>query len=74
MRLKPALSADEAFQLLSASATLTWGPSAAAGLTTQLRSIAEAMAVVGALDIPEDTEPLFGEDPALAALPVGGAA
>lgn len=64
MRLKPALSADDAFQLLSATATITWGPAAAAGITTNLRSIADAMAVVGALDIPDGTEPLYGEDPA----------
>ncbi|MEO8540397.1 MAG: hypothetical protein ABI577_11705 [bacterium] len=64
MRLKPALSAEEAFQFLSASAVLTWGAAAASEITTNLRSIAEAMAVVGALDIPDETEPLFGEDPA----------
>ena len=64
MRLKPAPSADEAHQILSATATLTWGPAAAAEISTNLRSIAEAMAVVAALEIPDETEPLFGEDPA----------
>ena len=31
-------------------------------LFRSLKSIADAMAVVSALDIPEDVEPLFGED------------
>lgn len=66
MRLKPALSADEAYQLLCASAALAWGAQACSELSTNLRSIAEAMAVIGALDIPGETEPLFGEDPACA--------
>lgn len=64
MRLKPAPTPDEAMQLLIAAATLTWGPLAAFALSTQLRSLADAMAVVAALDIPDETEPLFGEDPA----------
>ena len=64
MRLKPAPTADEAHQLLSANATIVWGPAAAAEISTNLRAIAEAMAVVASLDIPDETEPLFGEDPA----------
>lgn len=64
MRLKPALSADEAYQLLCASASLAWGAQACSELGATLRPIAEAMAVIGALEIPPGTEPLFGEDPA----------
>ncbi|MGE3074996.1 MAG: hypothetical protein AB7N24_14680 [Dehalococcoidia bacterium] len=65
MRLKPPPTANEAHQLLSANATLVWGAAAAAEISANLRAIAEAMAVVAALDIPDETEPLFGEDPAV---------
>jgi hypothetical protein len=64
MRLKPPPSADEVFHVLSANASLSWGPSAAGEIATNLHSIADAMSVVAALDIPDETEPLFGEDPA----------
>lgn len=62
MRLKPAVSPEEAMQYLSLNATLVWGVEHAAKMAPQLKSIADAMAVVSALDIPEDVEPLFGED------------
>ena len=64
MRLKPAPTSDEAFQILSANATLTWGAATGAEISTNLRLIADAMAIVASLDIPDETEPLFGEDPA----------
>ena len=62
LRLKPAVSPEEALQYLSLNATLVWGVDHAAKMAPQLKSIADAMAVVSALDIPEDVEPLFGED------------
>jgi len=66
LRLKPAPSVDEAFHFLNVSASLAWGPSAAIEIQANLRSIAEAMSVVAALEIPGETEPLFGEDPEIA--------
>lgn len=62
MRLKPGLTSDQAYEALSATATMTWGLEAAAALQKELRSIADAMQVIGNLDIPDDTEPLFLED------------
>ena len=65
MRLKPELTAGQAYDTLSVTATITWGLTEAALLETHLRSISEIMAVIGNIDIPADTEPLFGEDIAL---------
>jgi hypothetical protein len=65
MRLKPGLSAERAYEMLAVSATLNWGLTEAAALETNLRSISEAMAVIGALEIPDDTEPLFGGEDGL---------
>jgi len=62
MWLKPGLTANQAYEMLSVSATIAWGLSEAALLETHLRSMSEAMAVIAGLDIPDDTEPLFGED------------
>jgi hypothetical protein len=65
MRLKPELTAGQAYEGLSVMATMTWGLMEAALLETHLRSISEIMAVIGNIDLPEETEPLFGEDIAL---------
>ena len=62
MRLKPPVSADQAYQYLAVNAALVWGVGDAAKMDAHLHSIADAMAVIGALDIPEHIEPLFGED------------
>lgn len=62
MRLKPGLTSDQAFEILSATATLTWGLEAAATLQKQLRAIADSMQVIGNLDVPDDTEPLVLPD------------
>jgi hypothetical protein len=62
MRLKPGLIASEAYEMLSAAATASWGAKTAASLESKLREIAQAMEVVGSLDIDDDTEPLFGEN------------
>jgi hypothetical protein len=62
MRLKPGLTSDQAYEVLSATATMSWGLAAAAALQKELRSIADFMQVIGNLDIPDDTEPLFLED------------
>ena len=65
MRLKPELTANQAYDMLSVAATMNWGLAEAALLAPQLRSLADAMAVVASVDVPEATEPLFGEDVAL---------
>ena len=65
MRLKPGLSASQAYDMLAVSATLNWGLAEAALLETNLRSLSEAMAAIGAVDIPDDTEPLFGGEDTL---------
>jgi hypothetical protein len=62
MRLKPPITADAAYTYLSLAAVTAWGVADAAKMDPQLRAIADAMAVVSALDIPEHVEPLFGED------------
>jgi len=65
MRIKPPVSTEQAHQYLSVSATLVWGLEDAAEMDGHLRSIAAAMAEVSSLDIPDDVEPIFGEDHAL---------
>jgi len=47
MRLKPGLTPDQAYEILSAAAALTWGLEAAAALQTHLRAIADSMQVSG---------------------------
>ena len=47
---------------LAVNATMSWGVADAAHIDVHLRSIAAAMARIAALDIPDEVEPLFGED------------
>ena len=62
MRIKPAVSPEEAYRLLTLNAALVWGLEEAAAMDAHLRGIANSMAVVSALNVPDDVEPLFGED------------
>lgn len=62
MRIKPAVSPEEAYRYLSQNAVMVWGEAAATRMEPQLQSISSAMAVVSALEIPDEIEPLFGED------------
>lgn len=66
MRLKPPVSLDHARNYLMSCAELAWDGPQALELGPILDGIANAMAVVSALDIPDDIEPLFGEDIATA--------
>jgi len=66
VRLKPPVSVDQAGTFLSMSAELSWGSDAVAELMPLLDGIAKSMATVSALDIPDEVEPLFGEDIAVA--------
>lgn len=65
MRLKPGLNASEAYQILAAAATVSWGAATAASLEKRLREIAAAMEVVGGIDIDDEAEPLFGQNEGL---------
>ena len=62
MRIKPAVSTEEAYRYLSQNAVMVWGEAAATRMEPQLQSVSSAMAVVSALEIPDEIEPLFGED------------
>lgn len=62
MRLKPPVSQDQAAAFLTQSAKLSWGDTVADELAPLLNGIARSMETVSALDIPDDVEPLFGED------------
>ena len=62
MRIKPAVSPEEAYRYLSQNAVMVWGEAAATRMEPQLQSISSAMAAVSALQIPDEIEPLFGED------------
>ena len=62
MRIKPAVSLEEAYRYLSQNAVMVWGEAAATRMEPQLQSISSAMGVVSALEIPDEIEPLFGED------------
>jgi hypothetical protein len=62
VRLKPPVSQEEAYRYLCQSAVLGWGVQATAKMEPTLSAIAKSMAVVSALDVPDDVEPLFGEN------------
>jgi len=62
VRLQPPVSFEEAYRYLSQNAILVWGVIPAARMNPQLQSIAQAMATVSALDVPDEVEPLFGEN------------
>ena len=59
MRLHPPVSQDEALKWLSAQASLTWGDEKATAMAADLDILAEAMAIISAIELPDDLEPLF---------------
>ncbi len=59
MRLHPAVTKEEAYAWLSTQAAATWGEERLPELTENLSSLAEAMAMVSAIELPDDLEPLF---------------
>lgn len=59
MRLKPPVSADEALDWLTSVAALTWDVEPSDELRAQLTRLAEAMAGVSAVDVPDDIDPLL---------------
>lgn len=62
VRLKPLVSQDQATAFLTHGAKLSWGDAVADELAPILEGIALSMETVSALDIPDEIEPLFGED------------
>lgn len=62
MRLKPGLTSNEAYVMLTAAAASSWGAETAASLESKLREIAQAMEVVGNTEIDDDVEPLYGDN------------
>ena len=56
MRLRPAVSEEEAFTWLQQEAVAQWGDPSPA-LAQSLRELAKAMAMISAVDLPEDVEP-----------------
>ena len=66
VRLKPPVNQDQAAAFLTQSAKIAWGDAVAEELTPLLVGIAQSMEIVSALEIPEEIEPLFGENHARA--------
>ena len=59
MRLYPPVTKDEALVFLMSQATELWGAQTAEEMEGQLRRLAESMAAVSAVQLPENLEPLF---------------
>jgi hypothetical protein len=59
MRVYPPVSQEEARAWLAAQADLTWGPESAGTMAGDLDILAEAMAIISAIELPNDLEPLF---------------
>lgn len=59
MRLYPPVSDQEALEWLTQEAVATWGKEREADLREMLKSIAEAMAAVSAVELPEEVEPAW---------------
>ena len=59
MRLHPAVSEKEALAFLKNQAILFWGEESALELEDALKNLADAMAAVSSLKLPDDVEPAF---------------
>lgn len=59
MRLHPPVTTDEAYAWLKGQAASTWGEDRAGELDENLKTMAEAMALISAVELPDDLEPLF---------------
>ena len=59
MRLYPPVSTDEAYAYLSTQAKASWGEERLTELDENLKSLAEAMAIISSVDLPDELEPLF---------------
>lgn len=59
MRLHPAVSTDEAYTWLKSQAKESWGEERLPELEESLKRLAEAMAAVSDVELPDELEPLF---------------
>jgi hypothetical protein len=59
VRLYPPVTQEEAQAWLTVQAASTLGEDAATALTSDIATLAEAMSIVGAVQLPDDLEPLF---------------
>lgn len=59
MRLKPPVTPEAALEWLKSQVAESWQVEITPEVEKGLRVTAEAMAVISALDIPEDAEPLL---------------
>lgn len=59
MRLYPPVSPEEAQTWLTAQAASSLGEEAAASMADDLTTMAEAMSIISAVELPDELEPLF---------------
>lgn len=59
MRLYPPVTTEEAKAWLTAQAVATWGPAKTSELGSDLETLAEAMSLISAVELPDELEPLF---------------
>jgi len=59
MRLYPPVTQGEAFTYLQKQAEALWGVASAQEMEAALKALAEAMAAVSAVELPEEVEPLY---------------
>ena len=59
MRLYPPVTQEDALTFLKKQTAEVWGEDAVQELEGALKALAEAMAAVGAAELPEELEPLF---------------
>ena len=58
MRVYPPVSKEEAVEYLTAQARLLWGDTPAVSETV-LDTVAEALSMISAIDVPDEVEPMF---------------
>jgi hypothetical protein len=59
MRLYPPVTVEEALEWLKGQAQQEWGAEPTPELEESLRPLAEAMAIVSAIELPEEVEPFL---------------
>jgi hypothetical protein len=59
MRLKPAVSSDDALEYLSRQAAEVWGITVTDEIRERLRPTADAMAAVSRYEVPDGIDPMF---------------
>ena len=59
MRLYPAVTEEEALEWLQKEALSRWGPELEPQLDSALKTLAQAMAAISAIELPEEVEPLL---------------